>query len=90
VRPSSQPDPKEPTVTFSTDTDRRELDHRSSNGIDVTLSWSPVTDALYVTVLDEAGDPFELVVEAHEAMDAFHHPFAYAAFRGLDLVHVAA
>ncbi len=77
-------------MTVFTSTDRRELDHRNSNGIDVTLSWSPATDTLYVTVLDEAGDPFELVVEPHEALDVFHHPFAHAAFRGLDLVHVSA
>ncbi len=77
-------------MTIHSDIDRRELDHRHSNGIDVTLSWSPATDALYVTVLDEAGDPFELVVDAHEALDVFQHPYAYAAFRGLDLVRVAA
>jgi hypothetical protein len=78
-------------VTPDTDTqDRRELDHRHSNGIDVTLAWSVSTDLLFVTVYDEAGESFELVVEAHEALDAFHHPFAYAAFRGLDQVHVAA
>jgi hypothetical protein len=70
--------------------DRRELDHRHSNGIDVTLAWSVTTDLLFVTVHDDAGDSFELVVEAHEALDAFHHPYAYAAFRGLDRVHVAA
>ena len=70
--------------------DRRELDHRHSNGIDVTLAWSVSTDLLFVTVCDETGECFELVVEAHEALVAFHHPYAYAAFRGLDQVHVAA
>jgi hypothetical protein len=84
------PDTKETAVTAPTASDRRELDHRHANGIDVTLAWSPSTDTLFVTVLDESGDPFELIVEPHEALDAFHHPFAYAAFRGLDLVHVAA
>jgi hypothetical protein len=79
------------TVMTALDTHtRRELDHRHVNGIDVTLSWSPVTDALFVTVLDDAGEPFELVVDAHEALDAFNHPFAYAAFRGADLVHATA
>ena len=77
------------TATTPT-TDRRELDHRHSNGIDVTLTWSPSTDLLFVTVSDEAGETFELVVDAHEALDAFHHPYAYAAFRGLDRVYVAA
>jgi len=69
---------------------RRELDHRHSNGIDVTLSWSPARNTLYVTVADDAGDSFELVVEAHEALDVFHHPYAYAAFRSVHLVDVAA
>jgi hypothetical protein len=86
-----QPHAKETAVTASIHTsDRRELDHRHANGIDVTLSWSPATNGLFVTVLDEAGDDFELVVESHEALDAFRHPFAYAAYRGLDLAHVAA
>jgi hypothetical protein len=62
---------------------RRELAHRRSNGIDVTLWWSPGDDSLAVTVLDEAGDSFELVVESHEALDAFEHPYAHAAMRGV-------
>ena len=69
--------------TTATTSDRAELDHRHSNGIDVTLSWSPGTGVVFVTVLDEAGDDFELVVDPREARDAFYHPFAHAAFRGL-------
>ncbi len=68
---------------------RRELDHRHANGIDVTLSWSPSEDRLFVTVLDDAGDAFELAVEAHEALEVFSHPFAYAARREAQLVDVA-
>jgi hypothetical protein len=62
---------------------RRELAHRRANGIDVTLWWNPADDALAVTVIDEAGDSFELVVDAHEAIDVFEHPYAHAAFRGV-------
>jgi len=69
---------------------RRELAHRHANGIDVTLSWSPADDVLLVTVRDEAGDDFELVVEAHEALDVFEHPYAHAAYRGLHALDVAA
>jgi hypothetical protein len=70
---------------------RRELAHRSSNGIDVYLLWNEADDTLAVTVSDEAGDAFELDVDAHEALDVFHHPYAYAAFRGrLELAEVAA
>jgi hypothetical protein len=69
---------------------RRELAHRSSNGIDVYLLWSAADDSLAVAVLDEAGDSFELVVEAREALDVFEHPYAYAAYRGLETLDVAA
>jgi hypothetical protein len=78
------------TATLTALPVRRELDHRYTNGIDVTLSWCPASNRLYVIVLDEAGDFFELVVEAHEALDAFQHPYAYAAFRGVHLLDVAA
>ena len=78
-------------MTATTDTqDRRELDHRYTNGIDVTLSWSPTDDRLYVTVLDDAGDDFELLVDAREALDAFAHPYAYAAHRETQLLDVPA
>ena len=64
---------------------RRELDHRSSNGIDVFLLWCPADDTLAVVVSDESADSFELVVSPHEALDVFDHPYAYAAYRGLIL-----
>jgi hypothetical protein len=69
---------------------RRELDHRHTNGIDVTLWWSPSDDTLVVTVLDDSSDAFELHVEAHEALDAFAHPYAYAAQRTPQLLDVTA
>jgi hypothetical protein len=78
------------TATLMTPPTQRELDHRNSNGIDVTLSWCPDQDLLFVTVLDDAGDSFELVVEAHEALEVFHHPYAYAAYCGRVLLDIAA
>jgi hypothetical protein len=69
------------TATTTSDSDRRELDHRRSHGIDVTLSWSPAWNALFVTVVDEAGHSFELAAEPHEALDVFNHPYAYAPYR---------
>jgi hypothetical protein len=70
---------------------RRELAQRRANGIEVTLWWSPADDALAVTVVDESGESFELVVEPDEAVDVYEHPYAYAAFRGLhDILDVAA
>jgi hypothetical protein len=66
--------------------ERRELAHRSSDGIDVALLWSEGTDSLCVAVLDErTGAGFELVMESGtEALDVFRHPFAYAAWRGIE------
>ncbi len=65
---------------------RRELAYRSTNAIDVFLLWCPADDSLAVVVIDEHADSFELVVSASEALDVFEHPYAHAAFRGLDLV----
>jgi hypothetical protein len=76
------------TATFTSVPARRELDHRRSHGIDVTLSWSPARNALFGTVVDEAGRSFELAAEPHEALDVFNHPYAYAPYRSSVLVDV--
>ena len=58
----------------------RELAARESDGIDVRLLWHPVENALTVAVEDaRRGDRFRLAVAADRALDAFYHPFAYAA-----------
>jgi hypothetical protein len=57
----------------------RELDRRTGDGIDVRLLWNSVTDRVLVAVADErSGDSFELRVTGADALDAFHHPYAYA------------
>jgi hypothetical protein len=62
----------------------RELDERAADGIQVRLLWYPATDTVTVAVFDSAHqDGFELPVESGAALDAFRHPFAYAAFNGL-------
>jgi hypothetical protein len=64
-------------------TNRRELAHRASNGIDVSLFWDEVGDALTLEVDDAKGDEyFELRVPHDRALDAFHHPYAYRAAAG--------
>jgi hypothetical protein len=74
---------KESTMTANdTSQSRRELAHRASNGIDVRLLWNQADNTVAVTVSDDMGESFELRVGSHEALDAFHHPYAYAAFRG--------
>jgi hypothetical protein len=61
-------------------TRRTELAHRTSDGIDVYVSWNEPTSHVTVGVLDaRADDSFELEVEGCLALDAFNHPYAYAA-----------
>jgi hypothetical protein len=63
-----------------TDDTRRELMHRTSNGIDVSLYWSEVGDLLELEVHDAKHDEsFVLSVPKDRALDAFHHPYAYRA-----------
>jgi hypothetical protein len=71
----------EATMTRTT-LNRRELAHRRSAGIDVTLFWSSVGGELTVEVLDETLDEFFVLdVPREQALDAFLHPFAYRAAR---------
>lgn len=73
------------TTTLHAPPVRQELAYRSSNGIDVFLLWCPADDGLAVVVIDDNADSFELVVDPAEALDVFAHPYAYAAFRGVEL-----
>jgi len=58
----------------------RELATRESDGIHVVLLWHPAGNGLTVQVEDvHVGDRFELAVAPEDALDAFNHPFAYAA-----------
>ena len=58
----------------------RELAARSSDGFHVRLLWTPGQNAITVFVEDaRVGDCFQIAVAPDRALDAFHHPFAYAA-----------
>ena len=60
-----------------------ELAHRESDGIDVSLFWSPEGNTISVVVRDtRTGEEFSLAADPGEAMDVFRHPFAYKASRG--------
>jgi hypothetical protein len=66
-------------------TSPRELAHRSSDGVHVTLFWHPATNRVTVQVVDESLDEaFEFEASADRALDAFEHPFAYAAVAGVE------
>lgn len=58
----------------------RELAARESDGVRVVLLWHRDENAVSVSVEDaRAGDRFQLHVAPDRALDAFYHPFAYAA-----------
>lgn len=60
----------------------RELDYRAGDGVEVWLLWTESTSRLFVLVVDsKLEDSFELDVDPAAALDAFRHPYAYAAFR---------
>jgi hypothetical protein len=74
-----QPTP-EGGVMSPTTAPTRELAARESDGLHVLLLWDPSDDALTVSVEDSrVGDRFQLAVAPDRALDAFYHPFAYAA-----------
>jgi hypothetical protein len=59
-----------------------ELASRASNGIEVALLWNRRSNELRVCVTDtHSGVYFELAAGRDNALDVFHHPYAYAASR---------
>jgi len=64
----------------------RELDHRRSSGLDITLYWDPSHEGPLVSVSDSrSGDYFVLRPHKSDALDAFRHPYGYAARQGADI-----
>jgi hypothetical protein len=63
-----------------------ELDSRTTDGIEVRLLWNPAQDRVTVTASDvRSGEVLEIAVGDRErALDVFHHPYAYAAFLGIE------
>lgn len=74
----------------------QELAERDTNGTTVILAWDDESGGLTVAVHDwRSGESFQFGVEPAQALDAFHHPYAYAARRGIlaeqlasDVIHV--
>lgn len=72
------------TVTATADADQshRELAHRFSAGIEVTLVWAARADTASVLALDRrSGELLELRRERHKALEAFYRPYGCAAWR---------
>jgi hypothetical protein len=60
----------------------RELAQRVSGTVEVLLLWHPEDDRMDLSVRDLATDmSFHLEVAPGDAIDAFYHPYAYAARR---------
>jgi hypothetical protein len=58
----------------------KELAQRVSDGIEVSLWWNERTNRVTVKVYDtQVDEAFELDVDSRIALDAYRHPFAYAA-----------
>jgi hypothetical protein len=67
------------------ETTTRELAARTNDGIEIVLLWYVGTDRLELRVDDtRTGETFVLDVDHTHALDAFEHPYAYAAFRGVE------
>ena len=63
----------------------RELDRRTSDGIDVRLLWHPQTNSVTLAVHDEhASHRLVFEVDPADALRAFHHPYASAPRRQLN------
>jgi hypothetical protein len=71
--------PEAPDMAGALDS-RRELAQRASDGFVVSLYWNETTNLVTVEVLDTGfSEGFEFAVEGRDALDAFNHPYAYAA-----------
>ena len=75
-------------MTATAINDWKELASREYDGLVVSLFWSRAADQVKVAVADQKLDEeFHLDVPGTCALDAYYHPFAYAAGRGLFFGH---
>ena len=57
----------------------RELAQREQDGLKITLFWDARSNDVSLEVVDQRDESsFLLPVAGHCALDAFHHPYAYA------------
>ena len=62
-----------------------ELMVREGDGVRVSLIWERASSQVLVAVHDSGTDAsFQFEVDGDKALDAFHHPYAYAASLLLD------
>jgi len=71
---------QEMVMSTTAETVVRELDRRFNDGFDVRLLWNPRTNRVCVAIEHQRdGNSFEFRVDGSNALEAFHHPFAYAS-----------
>jgi hypothetical protein len=59
-------------------TPRRELAHRTSGGLEITLYWDVEQGSTSVEVHQpDTNETIAFAVARERALDAFHHPFAH-------------
>ena len=63
----------------------RELAERSSSGTRVRLFWRQGTRQLWVEVQEADDRVLAIPAEPEQALDVFHHPYAYAGPSRLEL-----
>jgi len=57
----------------------KELAYREQDGLEVALLWDPRSNDVCVDVSDQRDDSFlRIPVAGLFALEAFHHPYAYA------------
>ena len=67
-------------MTTTVINDWKELASRERDGLVVSLFWSRTADLVTLAVADQNLDEeFHINVAGAHALDAFYHPFAYAA-----------
>ena len=77
-------------MTTSAAGKQRELDQRTSDGIEVTLLWTEATNLVTIAVVDlRSAEELEFEVDGSCALDAFNHPYAYAATGRVRSTHTA-
>jgi hypothetical protein len=63
----------------------RELAHRATSDIEVTLLWRQVDNMLTVRLVEAgSGVEFEFGVRPEHALDALNHPYAYLPSPAVD------
>jgi hypothetical protein len=63
-------------VSIAPDTHVRELAQRRNGGVEVTLRWDAVSNAVFVDV-ESGGALLRIPVDPGDALEAYQHPHAY-------------